>query len=60
MNNPTDKTELHSEKIRNLLGEIPSSLIFWSTIILAITFILIVIILSVCSSPGIYSLNAFR
>ena len=34
-----DNIELRSEKVRELLGEIPSSLVRWGTAIIAIVFI---------------------
>ncbi|MDE5877064.1 MAG: hypothetical protein K2H47_06175 [Muribaculaceae bacterium] len=46
--------ELHSEKVRELLGEIPSSLIRWSTVV--ITAILVILLLAaVCLLPYPYS-----
>ena len=41
--------ELRSEKVRNLLGEIPSSLVRWGTVI--IIDILLILLLVVCFIP---------
>ncbi|GFI14341.1 hypothetical protein [Bacteroides acidifaciens] len=41
--------ELRSEKVRNLLGEIPSSLVRWGTVI--IIAILLILLLVVCFIP---------
>ncbi len=48
-----DKIELRSEKVRQLIGEIPSSLVRWGTII--ITIVLIAILAEVCLLPYPYS-----
>jgi len=44
-----DKIELRSEKIRNLLGEIPPALVRWGTVI--IVAIILVLMLVVCFMP---------
>lgn len=41
--------ELRSEKIRNLLGEIPSSLVRWGTLVIVAVFL--VLLLVVCFMP---------
>lgn len=43
------KIELHSKKVRNLLGEIPPSLVRWG--ILIIVAIFLVLLLVVCFMP---------
>ena len=48
-----DNIELRSEKVRELLGEIPSSLVRWGTAIIAIVFIALVA--AVCLLPYPYS-----
>ncbi len=48
-----DNIELRSEKVRELLGEIPSSLVRWGTAIIVIVFIALV--LAVCLLPYPYS-----
>ena len=48
-NESHDKIELRSEKVRNLLGEIPPSLVRWGTLI--IVAILLVLLLVVCFMP---------
>ncbi len=48
-----DKIELRSEKVRQLIGEIPSSLVRWGTIIITIVFI--AILAAVCLLPYPYS-----
>lgn len=41
--------ELRSEKVRNLLGEIPSSLVRWGTVVIVAVFL--VLLLVVCFMP---------
>lgn len=48
-----DKIELRSTKVRKLLGEIPSGLVRWGTLI--ITAIFILLIAAVCLLPYPYS-----
>ena len=48
-NESHDKIELRSEKVRNLLGEIPPSLVRWGTLIIVAIFL--VLLLVVCSMP---------
>ena len=48
-----NNTELRSEKVRNLLGEIPPSLVRWGTGIIVAIFLLL--ILAVCLIPYPYS-----
>lgn len=45
--------ELRSEKVRTLLGEIPSSLVRWATVVIAVIFL--VLLLVVCFMPYPYS-----
>jgi hypothetical protein len=52
-NNTHDKIELHSEKARKLIGEIPPSLVRWGTAIIAIVFI--ALLAAVCLLPYPYS-----
>lgn len=52
-NNTHDKIELRSEKVRKLIGEIPSSLVRWGTAIIAILFF--VLLSAVCHLPYPYS-----
>lgn len=47
------KIELRSEKVRNLLGEIPPTLVRWGTAILALIFL--VLLLIACFMPYPYS-----
>ena len=49
----SNEIELRSEKVRNLLGEIPSSLIRWGTVI--IITILLILLLVVCFMTFPYS-----
>lgn len=51
MKKDIDKTgiELRSEKVRNLLGEIPPSLVRWGTVIIVAIFL--VLLLVVCFMP---------
>ena len=57
MKNSNKKTsneiELRSEKVRNLLGEIPSSLIRWGTVIIIAIFLILLLV--VCFMPYPYS-----
>ena len=48
-----DKIELRSEKVRKLLGKIPSSIVICGTII--IVFIFIILLLSIFILPYPYS-----
>lgn len=48
-----DKIELRSEKVRQLIGEIPPSLVRWGIAIIAIVFI--ALIAAVCLLPYPYS-----
>lgn len=52
-NNTHDNIEARSEKVRQLLGEIPPSLVRWGTAIIAIVFIALVA--AVCLLPYPYS-----
>ena len=45
--------ELRSEKVRNLLGEIPPALVRWGTVIIVAIFL--VLLLVVCFMPYHYS-----
>lgn len=51
--NTHDKIELRSEKVRQLIGEIPPSLVRWGTAIIAIVFI--ALLTAVCLLPYPYS-----
>lgn len=44
-----DKTELRSEKVRKLLGEIPPSLVRWGTVIIIAIFLALLLV--VCFVP---------
>ena len=48
-----DNIELRSEKVRQLIGEIPSSLVRWGIAVIAIVFI--ALIAAVCLLPYPYS-----
>ena len=48
-----ENMELRSEKVREILGEIPSSLMRWGLLIIAV--ILLALILVVCLVPYPYS-----
>ena len=48
-----ENIELRSEKVRKLLGEIPPSLVRWSTVI--ITVIFLAVLATVCLIPYPYS-----
>ena len=49
----SNEIELRSEKVRNLLGEIPSSLIGWGTVIIFAIFLILLLV--VCFMPYPYS-----
>lgn len=51
--NTHDKIELRSEKVRQLIGEIPPSLVRWGIAIIAIVFI--ALCTAVCLLPYPYS-----
>lgn len=44
---------MHSEKVRNLLGEMPPSLVRWGTIIIVVIFLILLLV--VCFMPYPYS-----
>ena len=48
-----DNIELRSEKVRNLIGEIPPSLIRWGTVVILLIFLLLLIAL--CCLPYPYT-----
>lgn len=48
-----DNIELRSEKVRTLLGEIPSSLIRWGTVVIVAIFLVLLLVL--CFMPYPYS-----
>lgn len=52
-NRSHDNIELRSEKVRKLIGEIPSSLVRWGTVI--ITIIFLALLAAVCFLPYPYS-----
>lgn len=41
--------ELRSEKVRNLLGEIPPALVRWGTVIIMVVFLILLLVL--CFMP---------
>lgn len=47
--NKTNDIELRSEKVRNLLGEIPPSLVSWGTAIIIAIFLALII--AICFIP---------
>lgn len=49
----TNNTDLRSEKVRKLIGEIPPSLVRWGIVIIAIVFF--VLLAAVCLLPYPYS-----
>lgn len=49
MSNKNSDTELRSEKVRNLLGEIPPSLVRWGTVIIVAIFLILLLV--VCFVP---------
>lgn len=52
MNQSThDKKELRSERVREILGEIPKGLIRWGTIIICIIFIALLVIVTCLKYP---------
>lgn len=48
-NNIEDKIELRSEKVRNLLGEIPPTPVRWGTVIIVAIFLALLLV--VCFVP---------
>lgn len=48
-----DKIEIRSEKVRQLIGDIPPSLVRWGTAIIATIFIALIV--AVCLLPYPYS-----
>lgn len=40
-NKPKEKIELRSEKVRNLIGEIPPSLVRWGTVVIVLIFLML-------------------
>lgn len=53
--NVSNDIELRSEKVRNLLGEIPPSLVQWGTVIIIAIFLALILIVSFVPYP--YSYN---
>ncbi len=51
MDDKCDKIELRSEKIRNIIGSIPSGLVRWGTVVVAFFFLLFIFALMVLPSP---------
>ena len=49
----SEEIELRSEKVRNLLGEIPPYLIRWSTAIIVAIFLILLLV--ICFMPFPYS-----
>lgn len=49
----SEEIELRSEKVRNLLGEIPPSFIRWGTVIIVAIFLILLLV--VCFMPFSYS-----
>ena len=49
----SEEIELRSEKVRNLLGEIPPSLIRWGIVIIVSVFLILLLV--VCFMPYPYS-----
>ncbi len=52
-NNKNKEIELRSEKVRNLLGEIPPALVRWGTVVIVAIFLVLLIV--VCFMPYPYS-----
>ena len=48
-----DNIELRSEKVRNLIGEIPPSLVRWGTAVIVLIFLLL--LTALCFLPYPYS-----
>lgn len=48
-----DNIELRSEKVRNLIGEIPPSLVRWGTAVIVLIFLLL--LTAICCLPYPYS-----
>ena len=48
-NKTISEIELRSEKVRNLLGEIPPSLVRWGTVIIVAIFLILLLV--VCFVP---------
>ncbi|MCM1141600.1 MAG: hypothetical protein NC453_23760 [Muribaculum sp.] len=53
MNDSHDRIELRSEKIRNIIGSIPSGLVRWGTVIVVFFFALLILSLLMVPSPEI-------
>jgi len=49
-----NNTELHSEKVRNLLGEIPSALVRWGTVIIVAIFLILLLVVCFVPYPHSY------
>ena len=49
----SEEIELRSEKVRNLLGEIPPSIIRWGTVIIVAIFLILLLV--ICFLPYPYS-----
>ena len=49
----SEEIELRSEKVRNLLGEIPPSIIRWGTVIIVAIFLILLLV--ICFMPDPHS-----
>ena len=50
-NKTISEIELRSEKVRNLLGEIPPSLVRWGTMIIVAIFLILLLVVCVMPYP---------
>lgn len=47
----SEEIELRSEKVRNLLGEIPPSIIRWGTVIIVAIFLILLLVICFMTYP---------
>ena len=52
--------ELHSEKVRNLLGEIPPALVRWGTVIIVAIFLILLLVVCFVPYPHSQGENIFQ
>ena len=52
--NKVNQIELRSEKVRNLLGEIPPSLVRWGTVIIVAIFLALLLVVCFVPYPHSY------
>lgn len=50
-NNNSDRIELRSEKVRNIIGTIPPALVRWGIVVIAIIFVMLMLVVFLVPYP---------